>query len=90
MIRRWISGVPSKMVKLMEYGQFPQVDALPIGRLSARAQHALQTGCSASSGAMIGDPVAAHRDRLAVCAAIGRAGAGIFAICMSSAFSAAL
>jgi hypothetical protein len=44
MIMRWISDVPSKIVKLGRCGQFPQVDGLLYGRLSARTQHAPATG----------------------------------------------
>jgi hypothetical protein len=37
---RWISDVPSKMVKIWRRGQFPQVDGLAGVRVSARIQHA--------------------------------------------------
>ncbi len=33
MTMRWVSDVPSKMVKLVEVGQFPQVDALSIAAM---------------------------------------------------------
>jgi hypothetical protein len=39
MIMRWISDVPSKIVKLMEVRQFPQVDGVLARRLSAPTQH---------------------------------------------------
>ena len=39
MIMRWISGLPSKMVKLVDVRQFPQVDGLLHQRLPAPNQH---------------------------------------------------
>jgi len=41
MSMRWISDVPSKMVKILEYMQFPQVSGLQDSVVSARIQHAL-------------------------------------------------
>jgi hypothetical protein len=39
MITRWISDVPSKMVKLVDVREAPQVYALSTVALSARTQH---------------------------------------------------
>jgi hypothetical protein len=39
MIMRWISDVPSKIVKVVEDVQFPQLDGLMMNLLSARTQH---------------------------------------------------
>jgi hypothetical protein len=41
MIIRWISDVPSKIVKIFAVGQFPQVRSLPIPGY----QHGFSTGC---------------------------------------------
>ena len=37
---RWISGVPSKMVKILPVGTVPQFSGLQIPVVSARIQHA--------------------------------------------------
>jgi hypothetical protein len=44
MIMRWISDVTSKMVKIQNTWQFPQVRGLPWAVLSARIQHRLSEG----------------------------------------------
>ena len=41
MIIRWISDVPSKIVKIVEYGQFLEFSGLRTPVVSARIQHAL-------------------------------------------------
>jgi hypothetical protein len=41
MIIRWISEVPSKIVKMLNLMQFPQVSGLSGGWVSARIQHAI-------------------------------------------------
>jgi hypothetical protein len=40
MIIRWISDVPSKIVKILAIVQFPQVSGLRVPVVSARIQHA--------------------------------------------------
>jgi hypothetical protein len=46
MIMRWISDVPSKIVKLVTCWQFPQVDGLQSRRMSARLSTTV--GCGQS------------------------------------------
>ena len=41
---RWISDVPSKIVKIVDYGQFPQVSGLHDPVVSARIQQRLSEG----------------------------------------------